>query len=269
MALATGPKKEIQRIGIKKSKNMLYSGTSLASAESLTVPLVQEVVLSADIRCAECQKRVADIMSRMNETESVSINVLEKKVTLTCRYPGVRVSTRQVAASLVSNLKEKQKGQANMFKVASILHNTNLCKQERDASFNVPWSKTKHRSEARDNRPNVPNKTPSLSSSRIRFQNERKGFPADIPKAENTTCCAVLRINLDCNACCRKARRIILNMKEVETHMIEKQQCRISVCGRFRPSDVAIKLRKKMNRRVEIMDTQEFASSNEQEDPPP
>ena len=51
--------------------------------------------------------------------------------------------------------------------------------------------------------------------------------------------------------------------------MIEKQQCRISVCGRFRPSDVAIKLRKKMNRRVEIMDTQEFASSNEQEDPPP
>ncbi|KAF9674111.1 hypothetical protein SADUNF_Sadunf10G0093700 [Salix dunnii] len=83
------------------------------------------------------------------------------------------------------------------------------------------------------------------------------------------TCCAVLRINLDCNACCRKARRIILNMKEIETHMIEKQQCKISVCGRFRPSDVAIKLRKKMNRRVEIMDTQEFGSSNEQEDPPP
>ncbi|XP_011008058.1 PREDICTED: uncharacterized protein LOC105113540 isoform X2 [Populus euphratica] len=98
MALASRPKKEIQRIGIKKSKNMLYSGTSLASVESLTVPLVQVVVLSADIRCAECQRRVADIMSRMNETESVSINVLEKKVTLTCRYPVVRVSTRQVAA---------------------------------------------------------------------------------------------------------------------------------------------------------------------------
>ncbi|XP_061974307.1 uncharacterized protein LOC133696209 isoform X2 [Populus nigra] len=96
MALASRPKKEIQRIGIKKSKNMLYSGTSLASVESLTVPLVQVVVLSADIRCAECQRRVADIMSRMNE--SISINVLEKKVTLTCRYPVVRVSTRQVAA---------------------------------------------------------------------------------------------------------------------------------------------------------------------------
>lgn len=26
-------------------------------------------------------------------------------------------------------------------------------------------------------------------------------------------CCVVMRINLDCNACCRKARRIIINMK--------------------------------------------------------
>jgi hypothetical protein len=32
---------------------------------------VQEVVLSADIRCAECQKRVADIMARMNGEISV------------------------------------------------------------------------------------------------------------------------------------------------------------------------------------------------------
>lgn len=32
---------------------------------------VQEVVLSADIRCAECQKRVADIMARMNGKISV------------------------------------------------------------------------------------------------------------------------------------------------------------------------------------------------------
>ncbi|XP_061974308.1 uncharacterized protein LOC133696211 [Populus nigra] len=83
------------------------------------------------------------------------------------------------------------------------------------------------------------------------------------------TCCMVLRINLDCNACSKKARRIILNMKEVETHMIEKQQCRINVCGRFRPSDVATKPRKKMNRRVEILVTQDFGSSKEQEDPTP
>ncbi|XP_021615212.1 uncharacterized protein LOC110616973 isoform X1 [Manihot esculenta] len=59
---------------------------------------VQEVVLSADIRCAECQVRIAEIMSRMAETDSLSVNLLEKKVILTCKYPGVKVPTRQVAA---------------------------------------------------------------------------------------------------------------------------------------------------------------------------
>ncbi|XP_021649029.2 uncharacterized protein LOC110641554 [Hevea brasiliensis] len=98
MALANRPKKETPSFVCKKPKNMLLPGTSLASVESLSVPLVQEVVLSADIRCAECQMRIAEIMSRMAETESVSVNVLEKKVTLICRYPGVKVPTRQVAA---------------------------------------------------------------------------------------------------------------------------------------------------------------------------
>ncbi|KAJ7954082.1 Heavy metal-associated isoprenylated plant protein [Quillaja saponaria] len=74
----------------------------------------------------------------------------------------------------------------------------------------------------------------------------------------------VMRLNIDCNACCRKLRRIILNMKEIETHLVEKQQYRVSVCGRFRPSDVAIKIRKKMNRRVEILEIQEFVGDNEQ-----
>ncbi|KAJ4710537.1 Heavy metal-associated domain containing protein [Melia azedarach] len=84
--------------GFKKSRTKLLPGTSLASVESLSMPLVQEVVLSADIRCAECQKRVAEMISKLNETESVLVNVLEKKVTLTCRYPAVvKVSTRQVA----------------------------------------------------------------------------------------------------------------------------------------------------------------------------
>ncbi|XP_037493301.1 uncharacterized protein LOC105642011 isoform X3 [Jatropha curcas] len=77
------------------------------------------------------------------------------------------------------------------------------------------------------------------------------------------TCCMVIRINLDCNSCCRKARKIILNMKEIETHMIAKQECRIVLCGRFTPADVAIKLRKKMNRRVEILEIQEFGGSDD------
>ncbi|XP_059454168.1 uncharacterized protein LOC132184519 isoform X2 [Corylus avellana] len=76
--------------------------------------------------------------------------------------------------------------------------------------------------------------------------------------------CMVMRLNIDCNACCRKLRRIILNMKE--SHLIEKQQRCVSVCGIFRPSDVAIKIRKKMNRRVEILEIQDFSGTTEQED---
>ncbi|KAH0875415.1 hypothetical protein HID58_072777 [Brassica napus] len=48
------------------------------------MPLIQEIVLSADIRCSDCQEKIADIMSRMIETYSV----LDKKVTLTCTYSG-------------------------------------------------------------------------------------------------------------------------------------------------------------------------------------
>ncbi|KAM5567693.1 heavy metal-associated isoprenylated plant protein 25 [Rosa sericea] len=59
-------------------------------------------------------------------------------------------------------------------------------------------------------------------------------------------------------------------MKAIETHLIEKQQCRVSVCGRFIPADVAIKLRKKMNRRVEILEIQEFdETTTEQKDQRP
>ncbi|XVF03418.1 hypothetical protein REPUB_Repub04eG0259600 [Reevesia pubescens] len=70
---------KVTRTEFNKPKSLLLPGTSLASVESLSMPLVHEVVLSADIRCAECQRRIADIMSRMNETDSVLVNVLEKK----------------------------------------------------------------------------------------------------------------------------------------------------------------------------------------------
>ncbi|GKU90346.1 hypothetical protein SLEP1_g4350 [Rubroshorea leprosula] len=80
----------------------------------------------------------------------------------------------------------------------------------------------------------------------------------------------VMRLNIDCNGCCRKLRRILLNMKEVETHMIDKEHCLLSVCGRFRPSDIAIKIRNRMNRRVEILDIHPFGgSSYEQVDEQP
>ena len=56
---------------------------------------------------------------------------------------------------------------------------------------------------------------------------------------------------------------------ELETHLIEMKQCRVSVCGRFIPQDVAIKLRKKTNRRVEILDIQEFSVSSENQEQKP
>ncbi|XP_048440745.1 uncharacterized protein LOC103947406 isoform X2 [Pyrus x bretschneideri] len=66
----------------------LSPGTSLASAESLSMPLLQEVVLSADISCSDCQKRLSEMMSKLGaEIESVVVNVSEKRVTLVCRYP--------------------------------------------------------------------------------------------------------------------------------------------------------------------------------------
>ncbi|KAK4785740.1 hypothetical protein SAY86_002429 [Trapa natans] len=57
---------------------------TLASLESLSMP--PEVVLSADIGCVQCRKRIADVISRMNEVETITVSVREKMVTLSCRY---------------------------------------------------------------------------------------------------------------------------------------------------------------------------------------
>ncbi|XP_077240005.1 copper transport protein family [Tasmannia lanceolata] len=75
-------------------------------------------------------------------------------------------------------------------------------------------------------------------------------------------CCMVMRVNIDCNGCFRKIRRTLLNMQELETHLIEKKQSRVSVCGLFDPAEVAIKMRKKINRRIEILEIREFNDSN-------
>ncbi|XP_006292036.2 uncharacterized protein LOC17886512 isoform X2 [Capsella rubella] len=93
--------------------------------------------------------------------------------------------------------------------------------------------------------------------------------------SEKKQCCVVMRVNLDCNACCRKARRVIINMK-VDTHMISKKERQVILCGRFKPSDVAVKLQKKMRRRVEILEVEDLTGGHggeeegqhEQEPPP-
>ncbi|KAL2905100.1 Heavy metal-associated isoprenylated plant protein 26 [Bienertia sinuspersici] len=80
-------------------------------------------------------------------------------------------------------------------------------------------------------------------------------------------CCMLMRLSIDCKGCYKKLRRTLFNIKEVETHVIERQYNRVSVCGRFRPSDVAIKIRRKMNRRVEILEIQEFDDGGPREQP--
>ncbi|KVH96296.1 uncharacterized protein LOC112528400 isoform X3 [Cynara cardunculus var. scolymus] len=73
----------------EKSNKLIEVSTTLASVESLTFPLVQEVVLLADFGCKKCEDRVAGIVSRLNgEMESMEIMVMEKKVifTFTSKY---------------------------------------------------------------------------------------------------------------------------------------------------------------------------------------
>lgn len=60
---------ESQQFVTKHAKSLSLSLDSLASVESLSLPLVQEVVLMADMQCQNCQERVADIISRMDGNE--------------------------------------------------------------------------------------------------------------------------------------------------------------------------------------------------------
>ncbi|KAK8467353.1 hypothetical protein PHAVU_007G026200 [Phaseolus vulgaris] len=97
MAFEDGSKKELQKVGLEISNGFPLARTTLASMESLSLPVVQEVVLSADMQCEKCQKRVADIIAKMNETESVVVNVLEKKVVLTFRLTTIgKVISQQI-----------------------------------------------------------------------------------------------------------------------------------------------------------------------------
>ncbi|KMZ73996.1 hypothetical protein ZOSMA_137G00110 [Zostera marina] len=81
--------------------------------------------------------------------------------------------------------------------------------------------------------------------------------------------CMVMRMSIDCDCCYRKIRRTLLKMQELESHLIERKQCRVSVCGTFIPQEVAIRMRKTINRRVEILSIKEIdvdVNSNSTED---
>lgn len=55
-----------------------------------------------------------------------------------------------------------------------------------------------------------------------------------------------------------KLNSVLVYGEAIEMHVIEKERYRVIVFGRFTPADVAIKIRKKMNRRVEILDVEEM-----------
>ncbi|CAH9103513.1 unnamed protein product [Cuscuta europaea] len=77
-------------------KKVPIQRVTLASIESLAIPLVQEVVFLADYRSARCRRRVAAVMSRMNgETDSVMISVLEKKISITCKVSRAKNTSGQ------------------------------------------------------------------------------------------------------------------------------------------------------------------------------
>ncbi|XP_013618909.1 uncharacterized protein LOC106442519 isoform X4 [Brassica napus] len=95
---------EQEVVASPRGKLSITSESSLASVASLSMPL--EIVLSADIKCSDCQEKIADIMSRMIEAETYSIlvSVLEKKVTLTCTYSGDRRVSKSYGEALLCKM---------------------------------------------------------------------------------------------------------------------------------------------------------------------
>uniref|UniRef100_A0A0A9H957 HMA domain-containing protein n=1 Tax=Arundo donax TaxID=35708 RepID=A0A0A9H957_ARUDO len=77
--------------------------------------------------------------------------------------------------------------------------------------------------------------------------------------------CMTLRMNIDCNGCYQRIRRALLQMQELDSHEIDKKHGRVSVWGAFSPQDVAIKIRKRTNRRVEILEVREASPAGEGE----
>ncbi|KAG2312842.1 hypothetical protein Bca52824_024399 [Brassica carinata] len=96
---------EKELVASPRSKLSITSESSLASVASLSMPLIQEIVLSADIKCSDCQEKIADIMSRMiAETYSILVSVLEKKVTLTCTYSGEQKVSKSYGEALLCKM---------------------------------------------------------------------------------------------------------------------------------------------------------------------
>ncbi|KAJ4713378.1 Heavy metal-associated domain containing protein [Melia azedarach] len=53
---------------------------------------LQEVILEADLRCAECQERIANAISRVADVESVEVHMSKKKKKVILTRKSVNVS---------------------------------------------------------------------------------------------------------------------------------------------------------------------------------
>ncbi|GLJ41327.1 hypothetical protein SUGI_0855380 [Cryptomeria japonica] len=54
----------------------------LSSAEALTMPAVQVIVLNANMRCHDCRERVSKLLSKMDNLLEYVVDVVHKKVTV-------------------------------------------------------------------------------------------------------------------------------------------------------------------------------------------
>ncbi|KAH9325061.1 hypothetical protein KI387_005239 [Taxus chinensis] len=54
----------------------------LRSAEGLTMPGVQVIVLDANMRCQDCRERVSKVLSKMDKLLDYVVDVTHKKVTV-------------------------------------------------------------------------------------------------------------------------------------------------------------------------------------------
>nr|XP_034893436.1 uncharacterized protein LOC118032762 [Populus alba]TKR98160.1 hypothetical protein D5086_0000205890 [Populus alba] len=88
--------KGLAKLTIYKHVRPLLRRINSAPVISSQKPLVQEVVLPAELRCPSCQKRVTDAISSIEGkyVESIVVHVVEKKVTLTPKSTAEGSSTR-------------------------------------------------------------------------------------------------------------------------------------------------------------------------------
>ncbi|KAM2487642.1 hypothetical protein ACFX1W_039544 [Malus domestica] len=88
-------KKLVPMKGHKKaSESRLLPLTGSSARTSIEM---QEVVIGADFRCSKCQKSACQVISDVDDVDSMVVHLLDKKVTLTCE-PVRKGSLRKISA---------------------------------------------------------------------------------------------------------------------------------------------------------------------------